>query len=164
MLWYVVAERDLVHQLDPAVVHREQHDREHEADHDAGQEPRVMIRREDHEDDDVLGRRQRPPLVPDPLDDEREADEDEHAADDHPGDQLDDGGAEHDGRERHERGDEARGPRVDAHLPRERGQAERVVPGDAAEGAGDDVQRSGVAELAVRVEVAAQHELDAADV
>ena len=34
-----LAEGDLVHQLDPAVADREQHDGEHEADHHTDQEP-----------------------------------------------------------------------------------------------------------------------------
>ena len=51
-------------------------------------------------------------------------------------------------------GDESRGPRVDVHALREGRQAERVIPRDTAERAGDDVEETGVAELLVRVEVA----------
>ena len=136
----------------------------HQADHHAGEEPLDDDPRQDHQDDDVLDLRERPPLVPNPLDDERQAEEHQHAADDHARDQLDHGRAEHDGGERDERGDEPRGPRVDVHALRERRQAERVIPGDTAERAGDDVEETGVAELLVRVEVAVQHELGAADV
>ena len=60
--------------------------------------------------------------------------------------------------------DEPGGPRVDVHAFRERGQAERVIPRDTADRAGDDVEEAGVAELPVRVEVPVQHELGPADV
>ncbi len=92
------------------------------------------------------------------------AEEDQHAPDDHARDQLDHGRAEHEGGERDERSDESRGPRVDVHALREGRHAQRVIPRDTAERAGDDVEETGVAELFIRVEVAAQHELGATDV
>ena len=120
-------EGHLAHQLDPPVVDREQDAREHEPDHDAGQKAPPDDRGEDHQDDGVLERRQGPPHVPHPLDDEGEAEEDQDTADDHPRDQLEERRPEHDRRERDERGEEPGGPRVHVHAFGQRAQAERVV-------------------------------------
>ena len=158
-------ERDLAHQLDPAVVDREQHDREHQADHHAGQEPLADDRGQDHEHDPVLDRRQDLALVPDPLDQEGEAQEHQHA------------------RPRSSAGS-ARSPRRRTPPPRAGPSAaispatrastfirsasavrlSVVVPGDPAQGAGDHVQQPGAAQLLVRVQVPIQHDLGPADV
>ena len=115
-----LAESDLVHQVDPTVADREQHGGEHDADHDPDQEPPDDDRCQDREHDGVLERREQPPLVPDPLDDERQPEEHQHTPDDHPRDQPDDLRADHDGGQRDERRDEPGGPRVHAHVRRER--------------------------------------------
>ena len=123
-----------------------------------------MIVSHDRKDDQVLPHRQRAAHVDDPRDQERQADEHQHATHDHPWDEPDDGGAEDDGRERNECGHEPGTPPVDVHLLRERRQAERVVPGDPAEEARDDVHQPRVAERLVRVEIGVEQELDAAHV
>ena len=101
-----LAEGDLADQLDPAVADDEEHDREHQADHHPGQEPPDDDPHEDHEHHGVLAPGQRSPLVPDPLDDEGEPEEHQHAPDDHLRDQRHDRAAEHDGGQRDERRDE----------------------------------------------------------
>jgi hypothetical protein len=92
------------------------------------------------------------------------ADEHQHAGDDQPGDQADDRRAERDGAERHDRGDEPGAAAVDAHLLGERGQAQRVVPGDPADRRRHGVHDAGVAELVVGVEILPEQQLDASDV
>ena len=159
-----LAEGHLAHQLDPAVADREQHDRRHEPEHHAEQEPPRDDPQQDHEHHGVFERGQRPSLVPDPLDDEGQTEEHQHAPDDHPRDQPDDLRADHDGGQRDERRDQARGPRVHPHPLRERREGKRVIAGDPPERPRHDVQDACVAELPVRVEVPVQDELGAADV
>ena len=164
LLWYVSRERDLAHEVHPPVAEREQHEREHQADHDAGEVPRGDDHREDHEDHEVLEPGEDLPLVPDPLDDERQPHEHEQPAHDRARDQLDDRGAGHDGGQRDERGDEARAARIDVHPRRERREAERVVPRDPAERSRHDVQHARVAQLPVGVQVPVQQDLGPSDV
>ena len=159
-----LSEGDLVHQLDPAVADREQHDREHQADHHADQEPPNDDPHQDHEHDGVFERREQPPLVPDPLDDEGEPEEHQHASDDHPRDQPHDLRAEHDRGEGDERRIRPAALASTRMRCRERREAEGVITGDPPERPGHDVQDACVAELLVGVEVPIQDELAPGDV
>ena len=69
------AELDVVHQRDPAVVHREEDERHDQAEHHPGQEPAEGDRQEDQEQHHVLGQRQGSADVEEPFDEEPQADE-----------------------------------------------------------------------------------------